>query len=231
MHMAMNQPGKLRTVIVDDHPVVRIGIRHLLESEGIEVCGEAGDENGALRLVEEFRPDIVLLDISLKGSDGLAVASVLRRRYPCIAVLMLSMHSETSYAQKALRSGARGYVMKERCSSVLVEAIRTVARGDIFVSEEVRKQIMQSGGGDSRPDSGAQIVGKLSNRERQVFSLIGSGNSAREIAGRLQISVKTVETHVDRIKAKLGLPDSRRLMLAAAAFSESDGAPPAGVPR
>jgi DNA-binding NarL/FixJ family response regulator len=218
---------KARIAIVDDHAVVRYGITRILDGENdMELCGEAHNSATALEMIRKTHPDIVIVDISLQGMlDGLKLTKTLKSQSPGLLVLVLSMHDETIYAQKALGAGANGYIMKEESSEKLVSAIREVLKGEIYVSDEVKKCMLHNFANiEGRRDHSVDL---LSDRERQVFLLIGAALTTRAIAEKLCVSIKTIETHRSRIKLKLSITNTSELVLSAAAWAEREGlAPP-----
>lgn len=202
-----------RTVlIVDDHPIVRHGMAQLINNDlGLRVCGEADSAPGALDAMRRLKPDLALLDISLQGTNGIELIKLMRAEQPKIAILMLSMHDESLYALRALRAGARGYVMKGEAMDHVLTAIRKVLAGDIYVSPRfserlVFKAIQSLEGGMGSP------VDKLSDRELEVLQLLGKGFGTREIANELHLSIKTIETHRAHIKEKLGFKDAGEMV-------------------
>lgn len=199
-----------RVMIVDDHPIMRAGLKQLLaQEEDLEVCGEAEDAVGALRVVEQTNPGVIIVDISLRDSSGLELIKDLRIRFPHLPVLVLSMHEEAFYAERALRAGAKGYVTKAEVAARIVEAVRRVLSGQVYVSEKLADRLLGrivAGGG-----SGPVGIESLSDREFEVFELIGQGLELREIAARLHLSIKTVEAHRENIRKKLDLPSSAEL--------------------
>ena len=222
-----SQKHKARILIVEDHPIVRYGIARILtQEEDLAVCGEAGDGQEALQLLEKAKPDLVLLDISLKRIDGLKLLRIIRTDYPSLPVVILSMHDESVYGPKALRLGARGYIMKEESSEKLVAGVREVLRGEIYASDRVKKQVL-SRFVDGVPGKTASPVDILSDRERQIFLMLGQGLTSRAIAEKLMVSVKTVETHRARIKVKLDIEHSNQLIVAAADWAERESLRPA----
>jgi DNA-binding NarL/FixJ family response regulator len=195
-----------RVLIVDDHPIVRQGIKLMINSQpDLNVCGEAHSEQDARRLVRELQPDALVVDLSLGQGDGFNVVRDIHAHYPQIRVLVLSMHDEAVYAERLLDQGASGYIMKQAATDQLITALRTVLRGERFMSDSLKATI--AGRGDDR---GSQ--NKLSGRELQVISLIGQGLGTREIAEQLSLSVKTVETHRLTIKRKLSLETNAQLV-------------------
>ena len=205
-------PGKIRVLLVDDHPMVRQGLARLINDEAdLCVCGEADGAAAALELVESLKPDLAVIDISMGGSDGIELLKELRARAPSLATLVLSMHDESLYAERVLRAGARGYVTKQEAPEKVMTAIRCVLAGNLYVSEKISARLLKTASG-SRGISGQTPLDRLSDRELQVFRLIGGGMSVREIAGKLVLSVKTVETHREHIKEKLNLKSSNELL-------------------
>jgi DNA-binding NarL/FixJ family response regulator len=209
------KPPKKRILIVDDHPMTRMGLKMMISGEpGLEVCGEAGGAGEALDTAIRLKPDLVLTDVSLAGRSGFELVQDLLARCPDIPALVISMHSETSYARRALEIGARGYIMKSEHSDKVLEAISTVLRGRIYVSEAIAGHLLEflshrSKNKQSGPDS-------LSPREFEVFKLIGDGVSTQNIAKRLNLSPKTIETHRSHIKEKLHATTSSHLIAMAA---------------
>ena len=211
--------SKIRVLVVDDHPIVRQGIRGVLEQQpDMVLCGEAEDAGDALKAIAATRPDVVILDISLRGSDGLDVTKSIRARDTKLPVLVMSMHSESLYAGRALRAGANGYIMKTEVAENLVPAVRHILAGDIYLSEHARQSILlevRGGGGGT-----ASPLKRLSDRVLEVFRMIGDGLSTRKIAGELHLSVKTIETHRAHIKEKLGLKTAAEVVRYAVQFSD-----------
>lgn len=193
----------IRLLLVDDHPVVRKGIRSVLANQShLEVLGEASDGVEALRLAKELLPDIMLMDFEMPLMNGLAVTEALRKELPQIKVLILSMHSNTDFVLRVIQSGARGYVLKEAPPEQLLQAIQTVDAGESFFSPEVARLALNQfvrGNGQVQPDC------PLTPREQQVLTEIARGLSNKEIANRLNVGVRTVETHRERIMAKLNI--------------------------
>ena len=212
---------RTRVMLVDDHSVMRQGLAALINAQpDLEVCGEADGVQPALAVARQVRPDIALVDIALKGGDGLELIKELRAKCPDVLCLVLSMHDEAVYAERAIRAGARGYVRKVEAAEQLLAAIRRVLAGGMHVSDEVTAGLMNRVGG--RPGR-ASPVGQLSDRELQVLRCIGRGMSSREVAEELFISVKTVEAHREHIKEKLGLTNSGDLLRYAIEFCRVDG--------
>jgi DNA-binding NarL/FixJ family response regulator len=213
---------KKQVYLVDDHPIVRQGLIKLIEQEEhLEVCGESGSVAEALGELKRVSPDVILVDISLEDSNGLELIKLVDDLGMQIPMLVLSMHDESLYAEHALRSGASGYVMKQAASNTLIQAIEKVLEGEIYVSKAMSNQMLKmafrSGGEDTR--TGTET---LSLRELEVFELIGRGNSTREIAEQLNLSVKTIETYRAHIKDKLQLRSGTELMQRAIHWVETE---------
>lgn len=207
----MTTTRKARILIVDDHPLVRSGLRRLIEFEDdLEVAGEACDTSDALKMIEHVQPDVAVVDISLKNGSGIELIKQIKNRYPAVKVLVSSMHDESLYAERTLRAGALGYVNKEEPGNVMIDAIRQVLRGEIHLSsnmvDRVLHRVAHGEGQLQRPS-----IENLSDRELEVFEFIGRGLTTRQIAGKLHLSVKTVETHREHIKTKLNLKNSTEL--------------------
>jgi DNA-binding NarL/FixJ family response regulator len=210
----------VRVIIVDDHEVVRRGLADLIDREpGLEVCGECGTAAEVLPAVRSQHPDVAVVDLTLGAESGLDVIREIATSNPDVRVLVLSAHDELLFAERALRAGALGYVMKTRPAADLLRAVRRVAAGRTSVSEQVAERIMATlGGRETRV--GASAIDRLSDRERQVFMLVGEGLVTREIAERLSISVKTVESHYEHIKDKLGLTSGRDMLRLALTWTQ-----------
>lgn len=205
------QNGPHRILIVDDHPIVREGLRALISQQpDLVVCGEAESVTEAMELVASSEPDIAVIDISLKGSDGLELIRRIKEQHGSVRMLVSSMHDESLYARRSLRAGALGFVSKENAALQIIDAIRRVLDGRIYLSEEMSEQLISR---MLRPneESGSPSVESLSDREFEVFRWIGHGLTTREIAEQLNLSVKTVETYRQRIRLKLGLRNGAEL--------------------
>jgi len=211
-----------KVFIVDDHPVVRDGLITLIEHEqDFNVCGDADDAAEALKSISELKPDVVIVDIGLKSSDGIELTKSIKTRYPRMPVVVLSIHDESVYAERALHAGASGYLMKEAASNDIITAIRTVLSGEIYVSDQMAKKLL--GNAFSRKsDIGTDPVAKLSDREFEIFRLIGSGYKVSQIADRMHLSSKTIETYRARIKEKLNITDASKLLRYAIKWVSSD---------
>ena len=209
---------KCKVFLVDDHPIVRQGLALLIDREpDLMVCGEADGATSALQAIREAPPDFVVLDISLDGPDGLELLKTLRVRYPTLPVLVLSMHDEAVYAERALRAGANGYIMKQEATDRVLTAIRHILGGDVYLSDRLTKRMLQQfvNGSVSPRDP----LAKLSDRELEVYRLIGAGHSTRQIADELHVSTKTIESYQAHIKEKLALRNARELVQHAVEWS------------
>jgi len=201
-----------RVFLVDDHPIFRGGLRKLIDSEpDLRVCGEAGDADIVLNELAVQKPDVVVLDITLNGVNGIELTKAIRSAHPQVHVLLLSMHDENLYAERALRAGAEGYLMKHESPETVLQAIRSVARGEVCVSNTVASQIMRGIIHSRSRANGRPNVQWLSDRELEVLELVGHACTTRDIAGKLHLSVKTVETHKSNIKRKLKLKTAAEL--------------------
>ena len=215
-----SQTGPLRIVIVDDHPIVRKGLTELINHEpGMIVCGESDTADGGLARIRADRPAVAIVDLSLGLDSGLQLIKTLNVSLPDVKVLILSMHDETLHAERALAAGAGGYIMKHAAMQHLIGAIRCVASGKTYVSLEMSERIVARVTGRREKPPATDPFDRLTDREREVFRLIGQGLGPRGIARQLTISVKTVETHQARIKEKLGLTHVRDVMRAAVNWS------------
>ncbi|MBA3658595.1 MAG: response regulator transcription factor [Gemmatimonadales bacterium] len=203
---------KHRVFVVDDHPIVRQGIALLIDQEpDLEVCGEAEEAESGLAAIAASRPDVVVLDISLPGPDGIDFLKTLRATDPALPVLVLSMHDESVYAERAIRAGANGYIMKQEATENVLVALRRILRHEMYVSDRMASAMLrQLASGAGR--TGQAPIERLSDRELEVFRLIGGGHGTRKIADELHLSVKTVESYQAHIKEKLALQSSRALV-------------------
>jgi DNA-binding NarL/FixJ family response regulator len=199
---------KVKIVLVDDHPIVREGLVMMMSHrDDLSVCGEAGSAQDALRVVDEVKPDLVIVDIFLEGTNGIELTKQLHSRQSDLPIIVLSMHDELLYADRARKAGAMGYVMKQEASRTIMDAIDTVMRGDLYFGGGV---VGESAGGDVEDVSDAAVE-TLSERELGVFRLIGEGLQRSKIAECLGISIKTVETHRSNIKYKLNVSSAAEL--------------------
>jgi DNA-binding NarL/FixJ family response regulator len=210
-------------ILVDDHPLMRKGLVRTIENEvDLDVVGQMSSAEEALDEIEDLEPDLAIVDISLPGMSGMELIKHLQSRMPDVKILVVSRHDETLYAERCIRAGAKGYLMKQEVGDVIVKAIRKVLNDRIFVSEEINERLLQSmaeGGRERIMQSPLEV---LSDRELEVFELTGKGSSTREIAERLHLSVKTVESYRARIKDKLNLDSGNELMKHAVQWVESE---------
>jgi DNA-binding NarL/FixJ family response regulator len=215
------EAGKHRVFIVDDHPLVREGLTNLINGQtDLIVCGEAKGSAEAIEGIEKERPDVAIIDISLTNESGLELIKNLVRQLPEVAVVVLSMHDETLYAERALRAGARGYVMKHETSKNVLASIRRVLAGGVYVSERiVNKMALRLT--SSRRAAARSPVERLSDRELEIFQLLGQGRSPSEIAGDLNLSLKTVQAYCARAKEKFGVTSLTELLRAAIQWDDA----------
>lgn len=201
-----------RILLVDDHPILREGLRRLVSAEsGLSVCGVAGSVQEALSLVESEGPDLIVTDLTLPGRNGLELIKDLVSLHPTLPILVLSMHDEMAYAERVLRAGGRGYVMKDTPPEELLQAIATVLGGGVFVSKNVNNHLLQALSSGKRQPQPSFPMERLTDREMEIFELIGRVKSNHEIACQLGISPRTVDAHRSHIREKLGIADSNEL--------------------
>ncbi|HWV98865.1 MAG TPA: response regulator transcription factor [Candidatus Acidoferrum sp.] len=211
--MARPQAEKSRILIVEDHPLFREGLRQMIDrNAALTVCGQAGDATSAMRAVAELKPDLVLVDISLEGSNGIDLIKNLKATCDELPILVISMHDESLYAERALRAGALGYVMKNEPARTVKAAIFKVLGGDIFLSEKMSTSVLAKlmRGKPERPVS---PIEQLSDRELEVFQMMGEGKPTRQIAEELNLTIPTIHSFRNRIKEKLQLKNSSEMML------------------
>jgi DNA-binding NarL/FixJ family response regulator len=210
-------PAKSRIFIVDDHTMFREGLRQLIDREpDFNVCGDAADAAEALRNLDELKPDLVIVDISLAGTSGIDLIKSVRERHEDLPVLVVSMHEETLYAERALRAGAMGYVMKQEPAKTVKAAIRKVLAGNMHLSEKMATSMLaRFMHGDQAGRPPASPIESLSDRELEVFRMLGQGKGIRQIAEELELSIATINSFRTRIKEKLNLKTSTEVMLQA----------------
>jgi DNA-binding NarL/FixJ family response regulator len=221
--MKKTTPAKAKVLLVDDHAVVRGGLTQLIRGEpDMDVCGEAGSAEEAIDAVNRLRPDLAIVDISMGGTNGIELIKNIKALRPALSVLVLSMHDESHYAERALRAGASGYVMKREARERIMEAIRAVLSGSDYVSERMQKSIvhryLHGGSKETSP------IDRLSDRELEVLMLLGRGLSSKDIAERLHLSQKTVDSHRTHLKEKLNLAGAPELVKFAFEWVSSEGA-------
>jgi DNA-binding NarL/FixJ family response regulator len=223
--MAAKNKNVSRLLIVDDHPMMRTGLAQLIDNEGdLKVCAEADNAGQAIDLVTRQRFDLALCDISLPDKNGLELIKDIRALRPELPILVVSMHDEMIYAERVLRAGGRGYIMKQEGGEKFLRAIRQVLGGKIYVSEKISSRLLENFSSRS-PENSSSPFAKLSDRELEVFQMIGQGIGTREIAEQLHLSVKTVEVHRANIKKKLGLKTAPDLVREAVRWLDSQSQP------
>lgn len=202
---------KKRILLVDDHPVLRKGLARLIDSkDGFAVCGEASTAMDAMALIRELKPHLAIVDIGLPGASGIDLTKTIRAEFPELPVLILSMHEEALYATRALRAGAMGYIVKQDAIDNIATALHQTLNGERYLSPAISSQL-QTNGVEEEPRSSHDLVDLLTDRELEIFELIGKGHDVREISSALNVSPKTVETHRTNIKEKLKLKNSRQV--------------------
>jgi DNA-binding NarL/FixJ family response regulator len=218
--MQRTQPR--RVLIVDDHPIVRQGLALLINRESdLVVCGDAEEAHSALQRIETLKPHVVVVDLSLNGPDGLDLLKSIRMRYANLPVLILSMLDELLYAERALRAGANGYIMKQEATEQVLVALRRIMGGEIYLSDRMADKLLHRFAGGSSREAHSPIT-DLTDRELEVFRLIGEGLGTRQIAEQLRLSVKTVESYQAHIKDKLSLNNGRELVQRAIQWTLSE---------
>lgn len=211
-----------RILIVDDHPLLRKGVGQLINNEkDMVVCGEAEDAHKALTAIGTTKCDVAIIDISLGGTSGIELLKNIKVRYPKLLVLVLSMHDETVYAQRALRAGAAGYIMKQEATEKVLVALHKILNGEVYLSERLGNKMLNTLVGGRTSLNGSPIE-ELSDRELEVFGLIGQGHGTRPIAEKLHLSVKTIESHRAHIKEKLNLKNATELVHHAIQWVQSE---------
>lgn len=213
---------KSRVIIVDDHPIFRMGMAELLnQEEDFDVCGLAEDISGARKVIEEHSPDLAIIDITLAGDNGLDLVKEISAQSDTVLTLVLSMHDEQVWAERAIRAGARGYIMKKEASENVILALRNIRAGKIHVSATIMDRLLDRL--QLNPEvSAAPSVDLLTDRELEVFRLIGAGMSTREIAERMKLSIKTIGTYRDRVKQKLAIKTAAGLIRRAVLWTEQE---------
>ncbi|HUD49360.1 MAG TPA: response regulator transcription factor [Candidatus Baltobacteraceae bacterium] len=209
-----------KIMLVDDHPVIRNGLAQLIDQEpDLKVCGQFEDSTHALEAVAALQPDLAIVDLSLKGSSGLELVKNIKSAHPGVLILVLSMHDESLYAERAIRAGASGYIMKQESADRVLGAIRKVLNGGIHLSEGMNSKFMHRLK-TRKSAAGGSLMERLSNREMEVFGLIGEGRGTRQIAEHLRLSIKTVESHRAHLKEKLSLKNATELVHLAVQMQE-----------
>lgn len=209
----MNDKKNYKLVIVDDHPVVRQGLKQIIEEEkDLAVCGSTGNANQAIKIIEKLRPDLVLVDLRLEGNaSGLDLVKSINQRFPSIPSIVISMQDDLLYAERSIKAGAKGYVMKSEAEDTIVNAVRDVLNGELYLRKETSLNIVSKVLHKSS-DNPESSIDNLTDRELEIMQLIGSGLGTNKIARQLNISLNTVETHRRNIRKKLDLKDSDELV-------------------
>lgn len=198
--------------IVDDHPLIRQGLANLIAHElDMDLAGEAGDAGEALLKIKKTKPDLVIIDINLKGSSGIDLTTTLLSLYPSLLILIISMHDESLYVERVLKAGAKGYLMKDKAPTHVISAINKILSGDVYISESMKESFVNKAISGGKSLRGASPEG-LSNRELEVLQLVGQGLSTRQIGDTLHVSIKTIDSHYANIKTKLNLKNSHSLI-------------------
>lgn len=204
---------KKKVLVVDDHPIVREGLADLISKEkDICVCGSAKDMPETLKAIKNLKPDVVTVDISLADVSGLELMKCIKAQFPDLPILALSMHEESFYAERAIRAGAKGYITKQEATKNVIGAIRKVLQGRLYLSEKMNEELLSSLVSNHGSDCGGSPADRLTDRELEVFNLLGRGKGTREIAEQLYLSTKTIETYRSRIKEKLNLRTGSELL-------------------
>lgn len=218
-----SEPVRHRIFLVDDHPVTREGVRVLIDQEpDLVVCGQADSAPAALQLIQRLKPDLAVVDITLKTTSGIELMKNVKALLPDLPVLIMSMHDESLYAERALRAGAKGYVMKHEASDRILTAIRSVLAGDLYLSEKMKEKMLHRLV-RSRKNEVVFTIDTLSDREMEVFQLIGNGFGTRQIADKLNLSVKTIDSYREHLKLKLRLEKGSDLVRHAIQWVRSEG--------
>ena len=205
--------GKQRVLIIDDHSVLREGLAMVLNQEpDLQVCGEAADAPEAIQAVTALQPDAMIVDLSLTSGSGLELIKDIKAQHPDVPMLVLSLHDEELYAERVLRAGARGYIMKRASTAELLAALRKVLSGDVYLSERMASLLVTQAVGKRETPADDGPLGLLSDRELEVFQLLGEGHGTRKIARELGLSIKTISCYRQNIKSKLHLKDATELL-------------------
>ncbi len=216
------EKDKIRIIVVDDHPFVRYGITQLVNAEpDLRVCCGVDDYQHAIANIERMRPDFAIIDLSLKDINGIELIKKIKKILPSLPILVLSMHDESHYAERAIRAGANGYVMKKEGTETLIKAIRTILSGQVFVSPEMAAKLIAKKGAALQSRGETDILGCLSDRELEVFELIGEGLKTKQVADVFNLSIKTIETYQHNIKIKLNIANASELLQKATLYIKS----------
>ena len=223
---AAAEPKQYQIILVEDHPIVRQGLAQLINHQpGLKVIGEAETSGKALDLVRANKPDLVILDVSLPRTNGLELIKQIRAERPHLPMLVISMHDEMLYAERSLRAGARGYIMKKEPSEKILLAINRVLKGEIYVSDRMKQKMLQYLVNGQTPNEDSSPLDHLSDRELEVFQLLGNGFATRQIAEHLNLSIKTIESYRENLKLKLNVKTGAELIQHAIQWMKAETAP------
>jgi DNA-binding NarL/FixJ family response regulator len=215
--------NKLRVVIVDDHPITRHGLTALVNAQrNLQVCGEADSAASAIDVVARIDPDLAIVDVSLPTTNGIDLTKTLKALHPNLPILVVSMHDEALFAERALRAGAMGYVMKQEAADRISSAVQNLLRGELYLSERMQEQIVRRAR-NKKQNGVAYSIDTLSEREMEVFKLLGNGFSTRQVAEKLNLSTKTIDSHREHLKMKLGLTSGTELVRHAVQWVRASG--------
>jgi len=220
---ASNLPPKLKVLLVDDHPITRQGMKALVNQQpNLEVCGEADNAAYAIELVSKLQPDLAIVDIALKTTNGIELTKNIKVQAPNLPVLIVSMHDEGLYAERALRAGAMGYLMKQEAGEKIIQAIQRLLQGEIYLSDKIKEKMLHRFV-NKKGDGMVFSIDTLSDREMEVFQLIGNGYSTRQIAQKLNLSSKTIDSYREHLKLKLNLESGAELVRHAIQWARNEG--------
>jgi DNA-binding NarL/FixJ family response regulator len=216
-------PAKLKVLLVDDHPITRQGMKALVnQQQNLEVVGEADNAPYAIELVGKLQPDLAIVDIALKTTNGIELTKNIKVQAPNLPVLIVSMHDEGLYAERALRAGAMGYLMKQEASDKIIQAINRLLQGEIYLSDKIKEKMLHRFV-NKKGDGMVFSIDTLSDREMEVFQLIGNGYSTRQIAQKLNLSSKTIDSYREHLKLKLNLESGAELVRHAIQWARNEG--------
>jgi len=216
-------PSKLKVLLVDDHPITRQGMKALVNQQpNLEVCGEADNAAYAIELVSKLQPDLAIVDIALKTTNGIELTKNIKVQAPNLPVLIVSMHDEGLYAERALRAGAMGYLMKQEAGEKIIQAIQRLLQGEIYLSDKIKEKMLHRFV-NKKGDGMVFSIDTLSDREMEVFQLIGNGYSTRQIAQKLNLSSKTIDSYREHLKLKLNLESGAELVRHAIQWARNEG--------
>ncbi len=221
MESTSHDTPKKRILVVDDHPLLRHGLAQLINLEtDMMVCGEAENDHQALDAIADLKPDLMIVDISLNDANGIELTKDVKKRYPKLLTLIISTYDESLYAERALRAGAHGYIMKREATENVLKAIRKILSGGIYLSEKMQARFLRSIVGEKQ--SASATISLLTNRELEVFRFIGQGHGTRQISEKLRLSIKTIESHRAHIKEKMHFKNGLELMKQAVQYVQDE---------